>query len=432
MPRDSSGNYTLPAGNPVVTQTLITSNWANTTLSDIAAALTDSLSKQYGGTVTGNVTFNGQVNFNNANNAYVKKAGDTISGELVSTSANSFRTTQSGYGCFFRMDASNWYILLTNQNDPYGSWNSLRPLAIVPSTGAVSIDGTGAGASFGGIVSVNSYVAATSFLAKSGSYVCQPGGAIGLSWNNSNAFIYSDTSGNGPGNIIARTGTGGVNNIYQFTTSGDFRCPGSLWSGNAQMNGNGDINGSQWSGGWLSSWLSNQLGGKVGKTSGNNIQMGWGNQSSCVTVNVDNAWNHPMIVSQDNQWYSFVNWNGAGFLAISIGGDYGTPGNRSIPTNSSDINLKNRIADTTVDALGAINQLDTFSYSYKSTEPEYQNGRVYPIGINARQMRDVCPTSAEGNEDDSVVHLIPNQIFAYLIRAVQQLTARLAIVEAKP
>lgn len=45
MSRNSSGTYTLPAGNPVVTGTVITSTWGNTTLADIAAALTDSLSR---------------------------------------------------------------------------------------------------------------------------------------------------------------------------------------------------------------------------------------------------------------------------------------------------------------------------------------------------------------------------------------------------
>jgi len=43
MSRNGSGVYTLPAGNPVVTATTITSTWANTTLSDIATALTGSL-----------------------------------------------------------------------------------------------------------------------------------------------------------------------------------------------------------------------------------------------------------------------------------------------------------------------------------------------------------------------------------------------------
>lgn len=44
MPRDVSGTYTLPAGNPVVTGTTISTTWANNTLSDIATALTNSLS----------------------------------------------------------------------------------------------------------------------------------------------------------------------------------------------------------------------------------------------------------------------------------------------------------------------------------------------------------------------------------------------------
>lgn len=45
MPRNSGGTYSLPAGNPVVTNTTISSVWANTTLSDIATAMTDSLSR---------------------------------------------------------------------------------------------------------------------------------------------------------------------------------------------------------------------------------------------------------------------------------------------------------------------------------------------------------------------------------------------------
>lgn len=45
MPRDSNGDYTLPAGNPVVTSTVISSSWANNTLSDLATAMTDSLSR---------------------------------------------------------------------------------------------------------------------------------------------------------------------------------------------------------------------------------------------------------------------------------------------------------------------------------------------------------------------------------------------------
>jgi hypothetical protein len=45
MPRNSSGTYSLPSGNPVVSNTLIQSTWANTTLSDVSTAMTDSLDR---------------------------------------------------------------------------------------------------------------------------------------------------------------------------------------------------------------------------------------------------------------------------------------------------------------------------------------------------------------------------------------------------
>lgn len=45
MPRDGSGNYTLPAGNPVVTGTLIESAWANPTMSDFAVQFNNVLTR---------------------------------------------------------------------------------------------------------------------------------------------------------------------------------------------------------------------------------------------------------------------------------------------------------------------------------------------------------------------------------------------------
>lgn len=45
MPRDANGNYTLPAGNPVVSGTPISSAVQNNTTADIATNLTDSLSR---------------------------------------------------------------------------------------------------------------------------------------------------------------------------------------------------------------------------------------------------------------------------------------------------------------------------------------------------------------------------------------------------
>lgn len=53
MPRNSAGTYSLPAGNPVVTGTTISSSWANTTMSDIGTALTGSLARNGDGGMTG-------------------------------------------------------------------------------------------------------------------------------------------------------------------------------------------------------------------------------------------------------------------------------------------------------------------------------------------------------------------------------------------
>jgi hypothetical protein len=60
MSRNGSGTYTLPAGNPVVTGTTIASNWANTTLTDIATALTGSLAADGQTPMTGSLDMNSQ------------------------------------------------------------------------------------------------------------------------------------------------------------------------------------------------------------------------------------------------------------------------------------------------------------------------------------------------------------------------------------
>jgi hypothetical protein len=45
MPRDSSGNYTLPVGNPVIDGTVIDVNWANPTMNDIAVQLNNVITR---------------------------------------------------------------------------------------------------------------------------------------------------------------------------------------------------------------------------------------------------------------------------------------------------------------------------------------------------------------------------------------------------
>lgn len=75
MSRNGSGTYSLPAGNPVVTGTTITTTWANTTLNDIANALTGSLSADGQTTATGSL--------NMGTNKVTNIANGTVSTDAV-------------------------------------------------------------------------------------------------------------------------------------------------------------------------------------------------------------------------------------------------------------------------------------------------------------------------------------------------------------
>ena len=58
MSRNGSGVYSLPPSNPVITGTTISSTWANNTMNDIAAALTDSVAADGQTPMTGNLDLN--------------------------------------------------------------------------------------------------------------------------------------------------------------------------------------------------------------------------------------------------------------------------------------------------------------------------------------------------------------------------------------
>ena len=75
MSRNGSGTYSLPAGNPVVTGTTIASTWANTTMNDLAAALTGSVAADGQTPMTGNLDLN--------TNKIVNLVAGTASGDAI-------------------------------------------------------------------------------------------------------------------------------------------------------------------------------------------------------------------------------------------------------------------------------------------------------------------------------------------------------------
>ena len=78
MSRNGSGTYSLPAGNPVVSGTVIASSWANNTMNDLASAMTDSVAAD------GQTPMTGPLNMNS--NKVTNLATGTISGDGINFS----------------------------------------------------------------------------------------------------------------------------------------------------------------------------------------------------------------------------------------------------------------------------------------------------------------------------------------------------------
>lgn len=74
-----------------------------------------------------------------ADERFVNITGDTMTGELINSSANAYRLKQSNYGVILRNDNNSFWILLTNSGSPSGSYNSLRPFRINLPDGRVTI-----------------------------------------------------------------------------------------------------------------------------------------------------------------------------------------------------------------------------------------------------------------------------------------------------
>jgi len=75
MSRNGSGTYSLPAGNPVVSGTVIATTWANNTMNDLASAMTDSVAAD------GQTPMTGPLNMNS--NKVTNLATGTISGDGI-------------------------------------------------------------------------------------------------------------------------------------------------------------------------------------------------------------------------------------------------------------------------------------------------------------------------------------------------------------
>lgn len=136
MPRSGSGSYTLPAGNPVVPGTTITSTWANTTMSDIGTALTASIAYDGQTVPVANLPM-GAFRHTNVGNAVART--DYAAAGQVQDSVMQWLTTVAGTNTITA-------ALSTPPLAAYVAGQTFRFTAVASNTGATTININGLGA----------------------------------------------------------------------------------------------------------------------------------------------------------------------------------------------------------------------------------------------------------------------------------------------
>ncbi len=192
-----------------------------------------------------------------SDNRFVDATGDRMTGALGSTHSDTYRIVSGKYGTFWRNDGNALYLMLTNENDSWGTFNNLRPLAVSLKDGSMTI---GTQLAFDN----------PNFIRKTGVSSYESGG---VKHNQTNGFILQ-----GAGDQSAESHfleTVGVRTALRWRIRGggldawpEFRNDGSLYlsgswpviktSTGTTYHPDGNIEGVLW-GGYLSNWLNREL-----------------------------------------------------------------------------------------------------------------------------------------------------------------------------
>jgi len=189
MPRNGSGVYTLPAGNPVVPGTTIESTWANDTLEDVANELTNSLSRTGAGGML----------------APFRIADGTVSAPGLSY----LNETNSG---LYRSGSGSVWMSILGVNVAQFSTVGLT----VPAGKAFTAQGN---ASVGGTFAVTGAVTFSSTLALTGALTAT-GGVLGNITAASGTSTFNNVTINGDLDMNAGS-AGTITNLPNPTNSGD-------------------------------------------------------------------------------------------------------------------------------------------------------------------------------------------------------------------
>ncbi len=266
MPRNSSGVYSLPAGNPVLTNTLISSTWANSTLSDVANEVTNSLDRNGRGSmlapfknVDGTVALPGMTYGNEPATGFFRKSAAVIGVSVGGVEVGTFAAAGWTGGVTGAVSGGAAGGVLAAGADAVGTpghtWvgdldtGVYHPVADQMGFAAGGVDqfrvGTGGVAAYQGNIQVGSNIGTNSALftfkagAAADAYIGAPG-AVG-------ALVASSS----PGDLVYRTNAkehrfsvnNGVSSSLRLTNSGELLLGDAATAFGAANRGLFEING---------------------------------------------------------------------------------------------------------------------------------------------------------------------------------------------
>jgi hypothetical protein len=409
-----------------------------------------------GATTLAGLTVTGAANFTGASTV----AGLTVNGATSFTSTTShagtasfaggmtatgfdaggFNTRYVGgvYGSGWRNDGANTYLLVTAASAPLGIYNGLRPFYFNNATGAVTIDGTAAGTTFGGTINVGNRVNAFDMVLSAGNVYLANGAGIQTKDAGGSYRLYLNTGTDNwtnqyqTGNIGWRVlNQSGTVQLFSVDTAGNANCAGALG-----VAGGGSFGGNV---GMLGIFVTN--GGTVGgitiggsaitipasATVGANLNVG-----GTVFANGNASVQSGNGAYTNTAGHQFGPWSvGCGVVcanALAANGLFAT----------SDRRLKTDIADITDDAAyDWITRGRPRTYQMAGrlgagfvAQEEVDNGRGAAVAIIPDDRPEFAVSDGYAPAGARMARRYEHDI-AYLTKALQGALARIAVLEAR-